>query len=76
MKVSPTLINHYEIGRADFYEEYLEKFLKAVNFKRLDFEKMIKGGISDDEIRGECIDLIRELSLVHLDIFYKLLSNF
>lgn len=79
--ISHTMVNHLEIGRANISEEYIEKFLKALNLSHEDWKSLVAGALKKTapdrrKLIEECNFLLQRLSEDKLRVIQNMLAKF
>ena len=74
--VSFTTVSHMENGRARVHDEYLKKFLPALNFTSKDFKKFLETNEEFDSLKTKCFILIEKMEPEKLKKAFDMLSLF
>ncbi len=74
LNVSFTTVSHMENGRATIHDEYLNKFLEALDFSKADFKEFLKGKIKDESLRLKCFQLVEKMEPSKLEKVFAVLS--
>jgi transcriptional regulator with XRE-family HTH domain len=74
LDVSFTTVSHMENGRAKIHKEYLEKFLRMLEYSREDFNCFVEGKFKDEALRLKCFRLIEKMEPSKLERIFALLS--
>lgn len=78
--VSHTLVNHLELGRANIQPDYLQKFLRDLNFSHEEWELFVGKRSKNTQLEKakmmeECISRIKKLSPEKLQMAKSMLEN-
>jgi transcriptional regulator with XRE-family HTH domain len=77
MGVSESTVCHSENGRRDLNKKIIISFLNAYGYSYDDYEKMLQGDIVlPENIRGECIEIIKRLEPSKLKAVKAFLNTF
>lgn len=74
LNVSFTTVSHMENGRATIHDEYLNKFLVALEFSRADFKEFMGGRLKDEALRLKCFQLMEKMEPSKLEKVFAVLS--
>ena len=74
LNVSFTTVSHMENGRATVHDEYLNNFLKALDFSVLDFKEFLNGRVEDEALRLKCFRILEKMEPSKLEKVYMVLS--
>ncbi len=74
LNVSFTTVSHMENGRATIHEEYLNNFLKALDYSRADFKEFMGGRLKDEELRLKCFRMIEKMEPSKIEKVFAVLS--
>jgi transcriptional regulator with XRE-family HTH domain len=74
LNVSFTTVSHMENGRATIHDEYLNKFLEALEFSRADFKEFMGGRLKDEALRLKCLQLVEKMEPSKLEKVFAVLS--
>ena len=76
LDLSPTRVNQMELGRDNIHDEYIEKFLAALDISRLEWDTVVSSEkIPFLELQKSCIALIRNLNQYQLESVQKYLQK-
>ena len=76
IKISHTRVGYYEQGRADVTEEYVEKFLQALELSYEDWNFYLGKNDKSESLRDECHDLLEKIEPSKIDIVLRFLKGF
>ncbi len=77
MGISESTVCHSENGRRDLNKKIIISFLDAYGYSYDEYEKMLQGDIVlPENIRGECIDIIKRLEPSKLKAVKAFLNTF
>lgn len=74
LSVSFTTVSHMENGRAEIHSEYLNSFLRTLEFGIEDWECFVRGKFKDDSLRQRCLDLVKEIEPSKLEKIFAILQ--
>jgi transcriptional regulator with XRE-family HTH domain len=74
LNVSFTTVSHMENGRATIHEDYVKKFLKALEFSKEDLKKFMAGKFKEESLRLKCFRLIEKMEQSKLEKTFSVLS--
>lgn len=72
--VSFTTVSHMENGRAEIHGEYLNSFLRALEFDTEDWNCFVKGKVKDDGLRQKCLELLQTIEPSKLEKLYAIMN--
>lgn len=77
METSESTVCHSENGRRDLTQEIIVSFLEVYGYSFEEFEKMLRGDIIlPENMRGECIEIIKRLEPSKLKAVKAFLNTF
>lgn len=74
LNVSFTTVSHMENGRAKIHREYLENFLKALEFSKEDLKIFVSGKLKDESLKLKCLRIIEKMEPSKLEKVFAVLS--
>lgn len=74
LNVSFTTVSHMENGRAEIHGEYLNSFLRALEFNTEDWNCFVNGKLIDDSLRKKCIELLQIIEPSKLEKLYAIMN--
>ena len=74
LNVSFTTVSHMENGRATIHDEYLNNFLKALEFSMADFKEFMGGRLKDEALRLKCFRIVEKMESSKLEKVLAVLS--
>ena len=80
LNISPTLVSHIELGRANISKTYIENFLNTLGFSREDWEMSLGGEkklktIVKDKLPQDLIKKISGLSEENLNLVQSIINR-
>ena len=72
--VSFTTVSHMENGRAEIHGEYLNSFLRALEFNCEDWNCFVKGKFKEDGLRQKCLELVQTIEPSKLEKLYAIMN--
>ncbi len=81
MRISHTLVNHLEVGRANISDQHIHKFLEATNFSHQEWQILLKGGVKSkkqerSKILEECIFILGQLPEFKMQQIHQIMKKF
>jgi transcriptional regulator with XRE-family HTH domain len=73
LKKSHTAVHQYETGRAEINGEYINLFLKELNYSKEDWNLFLKENDEVEELRIKCLELVHGIEASRLDGIYRVL---
>ena len=75
--LSDSTVSHAEHGRCDLTPKLINTFLEAYGYTRTQFDQMLRGEvILPENMRGECIEMIKKLDSTKLKAVKAFLNTF
>lgn len=74
LNVSFTTVSHMENGRATIHDDYVKRFLKALDFSDQDFKNFMVGKLKEESLRLKCFRLVEKMEQSKLEKAYMVLS--
>lgn len=75
LNLSRARVHQFEQGRETITQEYVSSFLKVMELKEEEWNKLIGKECRNDDLRKKCIELLNGLDNSKLEVVYGLLSN-
>ncbi|HLE12337.1 MAG TPA: helix-turn-helix transcriptional regulator [Bacteriovoracaceae bacterium] len=76
MNISQTKVNHTESGRSNVTQNYITKFLAAIDSDRKVWAKMLGLGDMENDLRIQCKAFIDQMDIKRVRVLFDFISRF
>lgn len=76
MEISFTRVHQMEAGKENIPEDYINKFLEALNLTWEDWNSEVKGRDEKQILRDQCHEILDSIEPSKLELIHGILSNF